>query len=111
MAGDTLCRTEPDTFPLFDLPLIYSLALRTQKTSEQETETTAEVAEAGDPFDWLAHAAGFTDGESWWETMIEHRQEPADIFQAVQEAVTALREELPGHTSPRDLIREAWMRK
>ena len=79
--------------------------------SEQETETTAEVAEAGDPFDWLAHAAGFTDGESWWETMIEHRQEPADIFQAVQEAVTALREELPGHTSPRDLIREAWMRK
>lgn len=98
-------------FRFFDLPLIYSLALRAQKTSEQETETTAEVAEAGDPFDWLAHAAGFTDGESWWETMIEHRQEPADIFQAVQEAVTALREELPGHTSPRDLIREAWMRK
>ena len=98
-------------FRFFDLPLIYSLALRTEKTSEQETETTAEVAEAGDPFDWLAHAAGFTDGESWWETMIEHRQEPADIFQAVQEAVTALREELPGHTSPRDLIREAWMRK
>ena len=25
--------------------------------------------------------------------------------------MTALREELPGHTSPRDLIREAWMRK
>jgi len=43
--------------------------------------------------------------------MIDPRQEPADIFQAVQEAVTALREELPGHTSPRDLIREAWMRK
>ena len=65
-------------FRFFDLPLVYSLALRTEKTSEQETETTAEVAEAGDPFDWLAHAAGFTDGESWWETMIEHRQEPAD---------------------------------
>ena len=81
MAGDALCRTEPDTFSaFFDLPLIYSLALRTEKTSEQETETTAEVAEAGDPFDWLAHAAGFTDGESWWETMIEHRQEPADSF-------------------------------
>ena len=43
--------------------------------------------------------------------IFEHRQDPADIFQAVQEAVTALREELPGHTSPRDLIREAWMRK
>lgn len=99
-------------FRFFDLPLIYSMALRKQDTtSEQEIKTADEAVESGDPFDWLAHAAGFTDGESWWETMIEHRKEPADIFQAVQEAVTALREELPGHTSSRDLLREAWMRK
>lgn len=99
-------------FRFFDLPLIYSMALRKQDTtSEQEIKTADEAVESGDPFDWLAHAAGFTDGESWWETMIEHRKEPADIFQAVQEAVTALREKLPGHTSSRDLLREAWMRK
>lgn len=99
-------------FRFFDLPLIYSMALRKQDTtSEQEVETADETVESGDPFDWLAHAAGFADGESWWETMIEHRKEPADIFQAVQEAVTAPREELPGHTSSRDLLREAWMRK
>lgn len=99
-------------FRFFDLPLIYSMALRKQDTtSEQEVKTADEAVESGDPFDWLAHAAGFTDGESWWETMIEHRKVPADIFQAVQEAVTALREELPGHTSSRDLLREAWMRK
>ncbi len=80
VAGDALCRTEPDTFPLFRLASdLFAGSFGQKKTSEQETETTAEVAEAGDPFDWLAHA-GFTDGESWWETMIEHRQEPADIF-------------------------------
>lgn len=135
----------------FDLPLIYSMALRKQEAlkaseeiTEQETltenneaiieadeqitdhsetitesgerqtdpnETDTEEGLTGDPFDWLARAAGFTDGEAWWETMIEHRKESEDIFQAVKEAVTALREELPGHTSSRDLLREAWMRK
>ena len=135
----------------FDLPLIYSMALRKQEAlkpseeiTEQETltenneaiieadepitdhsESTAESGDrqtdlneteteeglTGDPFDWLAHAAGFTDGEAWWETMVEHRKESEDIFQAVKEAVAALREELPGHTSSHDLLREAWMRK
>lgn len=65
----------------------------------------------GDPFDWLAQAAGYADGETWWESTVENRKDNANIFQAVQEAVTALREELPGHTSTRDLLREAWMRK
>ena len=129
----------------FDLPLVYSMALRKQeelKASEELTESVdeqtdpteketiemeaaeMEVAEEtvtaaeekkeesiGDPFDWLARAAGCTDGESWWEMMIEHRKESEDIFQAVKEAVTALREELSGQTSARDLLREAWMRK
>lgn len=87
----------------FDLPLIHSMALRKQAEAEEKP--------LGDPFDWLAHAAGFTDGETWWETMIEHRRESGEIFQAVKEAVAALREELPDHTSSRDLLREAWMRK
>lgn len=87
----------------FDLPLIHSMALRKQAEPEEKP--------LGDPFDWLAHAAGFTDGETWWETMIEHRRESGEIFQAVKEAVAALREELPEHTSSRDLLREAWMRK
>ena len=124
----------------FDLPLVYSMALRKQeelKASEELTESVdgqtdpteteaaeMEVAEETvtaaeekkeesivDPFDWLARAAGCTDGESWWEMMIEHRKESEDIFQAVKEAVTALREELSEQTSARDLLREAWMRK
>ena len=78
-------------------------------TEEQQEEIIPTVYR--DPFDYLAEAAGYTDGESWWETTIEHRKDSADVFQAVKEAVTALREELPEHTSPRDQLREAWMRK
>ena len=82
---------------------------------EAETEVRAE-AEAeeritGDPFDYLAVAAGYPDGESWWDAMVEHRTDATGLFEAVEEAVTALREELPEHTSRRDLLREAWMRK
>lgn len=106
----------------FDLPLTHSMALNKKNEAEQEdngseqetieTQETVETASAlGDPFDFLAEIAGYSDGETWWETTVEHRQDNADIFEAVQEAVTALRTELPRHTSTRDLLREAWMRK
>lgn len=105
----------------FDLPLTYSMALNQQPKEKKEeeapqekilTEKETEIITAyKDPFDYLAEAAGYTDGESWWEATIEHRKENADIFQAVKEAVTALREALPDRTSPREQLREAWMRK
>lgn len=103
-------------FRFFDLPLIYSMALRKQQSvaaeaKTEETEAVENESIGGDPFDWLATAAGYPDGESWWDAMVEHRSDSADIFQAVEEAVTALREELPEQTSQRDLLREAWMRK
>ena len=84
-----------------------------EKEEEEKKEETKEQDRKnnGDPFDWLAQAAGYADGETWWESTVENRKDNANIFQAVQEAVTALREELPGHTSTRDLLREAWMRK
>lgn len=85
----------------------------TEVESKTETDTQQEGIKmiAGDPFDYLASAAGYPDGESWWDAMVEHRHDSADIFQAVEEAVAALREELPEHTSARDRLREAWMRK
>lgn len=93
-------------FHFLDLPLTHSMALPKQRHEEVENESIG-----GDPFDWLATAAGYSDGESWWDAMVENRNDSADIFQAVEEAVTALREELPERTSQRDLLREAWMRK
>lgn len=96
----------------FDLPLTHSMALNPpQKEGIEEQEIIETETILRDPFDYLAEAAGYTDGETWWETTVEHRKDNADIFEAVQEAVTALRVELPRHTSTRDQLREAWMRK
>jgi hypothetical protein len=49
-----------------------------------------------DPLGWLAEAAGFSDGERWWEYMVEHRRDSHELFAAILEAMTALREELDG---------------
>ncbi len=123
----------------FDLPLVHSMALRLQAAEEksalkEEKEKTEDDPQAvateteepkdtdtpevslpevvpEDPFNWLARASGHSDGEAWWEANIEHRIDGENIFEAVKEAVTALREELPEATSARDLLREAWMRK
>lgn len=92
----------------FDLPLCHSMAF---KDKEEDENITKDTTACGDPFDHLAHVAGYSDGESWWEAQIEHRQDKANIFEAVKEAVTALREEFQAYTSAKDLLREAWMRK
>jgi hypothetical protein len=46
-----------------------------------------------DPIGALAAADGFSDGERWWERMVEHRRDGADVFAAIGEAMTALRAE------------------
>lgn len=64
-----------------------------------------------DPLTWLAKSAGYGDGETWWEQMVEQRLNDADLFRAVQEAMTALRESLPPIGDPIEPMREAWMRQ
>lgn len=69
-----------------------------------------------DPLSHLARAAGYSDSERWWEHMVEHRQDGTEIFSAVLEAMTALRdaavqsslEQLEPETEAR---REAHMRQ
>lgn len=69
-----------------------------------------------DPLAHLAQAAGYSDSERWWEHMVEHRQEGGDIFAAVLEAMTALREaavqsSLQQCEPEREARREAHMRQ
>ncbi|MBO0860150.1 MAG: hypothetical protein J2P21_17095 [Chloracidobacterium sp.] len=72
-----------------------------------------------DPIGQLAAAAGYSDGERWWESMVEHRRDGADLFVAILEAMAALREStLPtdhptdaGPEAQREARREAWMRQ
>lgn len=64
-----------------------------------------------DPLNWLARAAGETDGERWWEQLVEHRRGDAGLFDAVLEAMDALRDELALPEPLRERRREAYMRQ
>lgn len=72
---------------------------------------------AMDPLDWLGRAAGYDDGEAWWNEMVEERGDldHAGLFEGIREAMTTLRAEVPRKLSPatarREAIREAFMRK
>ncbi|MCU0495603.1 MAG: DUF5682 family protein [Chloroflexaceae bacterium] len=66
---------------------------------------------SADPLGWLALAAGYSDGERWWERMVEQRRESSDLFAAILEAMSALRDEAGPPENMREARREAWMRQ
>ena len=66
---------------------------------------------ASDPVAYIAHLAGYTDSEQWWETHLEHAPGHADTFAVVLEMMTALREELQRPETEETLLREAFMRE
>lgn len=83
-----------------------------QETSDQQSEINVQPSEVYfDPLQNLAEAAGYQDGERWWEHMVEQRRDAGELFAAILEAMTALREELPGAPNPIGPQREAYMRQ
>lgn len=74
-------------------------------------ETDIPTAIRLDPIAYLAEAAGYDDGEKFWEHHFEHRHNDEDIFDAINEAMQALREEYPRKEDRTEQLREAWMRK
>ncbi len=91
------------------------------EAQEEAPEAAAgKPARAGlrhDPIALLAEAAGYADSERWWEHMVEERQDSGELFQAIAEAMGALRQTLGEEAEPdpdersREALREAWMRK
>ncbi len=63
------------------------------------------------PISYLADAAGFTDSENWWEHTFEYRLNNDEVFDAVTEAMQALRESLPQKNERLEQLREAYMRR
>ena len=98
-----------------DWPAAVSLAL--QKTERENPETASQPR--ADALDLLANAAGYEDGESFWNSLIEQHgasgQEALSVFASIESAMTEARvQEGLNAPSPedlaRDLQREAFMR-
>jgi hypothetical protein len=70
---------------------------------------TGEIRQ--DPLGWVAQAAGYSDGERWWEHIVEQRRDSVELFTAIQELMTALRAEFPEEVGPLETWREAHMRQ
>ncbi|MDF2191197.1 DUF5682 family protein [Paraflavitalea sp. CAU 1676] len=80
-------------------------------TTNGDAETVQAVSIRRDPISYLAEAAGYPDGEKWWEHMFEHRLHSEQVFEAVMEAMQVLRETIPQPEDRMEACREAWMRK
>lgn len=120
-----------------DLPISHQIALEKEKQEQQKNSAGSkpeggrpgaaapsvnnyslrnnEVLEAitirKDPITYLAEAAGYDDGEKWWEHMFEHRQSNEQVFDAITEVMQVLRETFPQKEDRVEQMREAWMRK
>jgi hypothetical protein len=94
-----------------DLPQAHRMA-HEESPAESDDELDAEPEPAReDPIGALANAAGFSDGELWWEHEIERRRDPAGLFEGIIEAMKALRESLPDVDADENELREAFMRQ
>ncbi|WP_428504961.1 DUF5682 family protein [Roseateles sp.] len=96
-----------------DLPLAQELALQKAAAADEAPDAAPdrepEHGRSADPLGWLAQAAGYADGEAWWNHMVEERGDGEALFAAIEEAMTALRAEAPAHggAAPREAQREA----
>ena len=106
-----------------DLPQAYNLADNWRAVSPPLPEgegwgegvsETENNNEAIDPIGLLAQAAGYYDSERFWEHLVEQRPHAGEVFTAIHEAMSAIREDVPHNDSPRqqrEACREAYMRQ
>ena len=88
-----------------DMPLSHKLAPKPEADAEFEGERLLR-----NPMDYLAEIAGYEEGEEWWEQHFELNQQPKEVFEAVELAITSLRNELQKTDSLEEQRREAFMR-
>lgn len=99
-----------------DLPAAHTLAATDPLPQDGDGDGDGDEAKGRglrvDPVAELAGAAGYDDAERWWEDVIELRGagDPFAPFEALAEAMGALREAYGHGGHPRDLVREAYMR-
>ncbi len=92
-------------------------AIEMQEKSAQTSSDSpsGDRPDPTDPLDWFARHAGYEDGEAWWEHAVEERLDSGELFRAIADVMTGLREQFPslsdGNERLREQRREAWMRK
>lgn len=138
--GHALARNTPTRF--MDLPMGCQFALDKAQieAAKQAAEAAASETDVGrascpsangqdarptsvddlgfytDPLHWLGQAAGYDDGESWWNHLVEERSDSLELFAAIREAMITVRSEAPirrrsDYEQQREILREAHMRK
>ncbi len=63
-----------------------------------------------DPLSALAAAAGESDGESWWNSLVEQSNNGIEVFDAIHDAMAAVRAEYESSITLEERAREAHMR-
>jgi hypothetical protein len=95
-----------------DLPCAHRLPAGDAPSAPVDVEHSDESdAVCNDPIGALAEAAGFTDREQWWDTQVEQRSDATGLFEAIAEAMTALRGIVTKPLTPHEAQREAHMRQ
>jgi hypothetical protein len=92
-----------------DLPQSYWLARADDRHETRLAEDDDPIRK--DPLGQLAAAAGFTDSERWWESLVEHRRGDDDVFAAILAGMIAVRQEIGDSPDLLELQREAYMRQ
>lgn len=106
--------------PLRSMDLPARISLTTHFSSDKPPILKSEIEgqeiakeHPQDPMGYLAQIAGFEDSEKWWDYQFEliHTDDAADHFEAILQAMKALREaELPSSLDSENIFREAFMR-
>jgi hypothetical protein len=97
-----------------DWPASVSLAFKMQV--QQDAPAALEMEHDPDPLDQLAEAAGYSDGEAFWNALIEQaggaKSQALEVFQAIEAAMTEAR--ASQSSSEQEMLkqnrREAFMR-
>ena len=106
-----------------DMPLTHRLAKKLEDNpieiipaiDTQENDLAIPQADIDalkrNPIAYLAEIAGFEDAEEWWEHQFEIAHHPTAVFEAINNAMTALRNQLPPKADQHEAVREAFMRR
>jgi len=101
------------TLRLIDLPVALMLPIPPDGVADPSEADEQKTALKRDPLGMLAAAAGESDGETWWNALVEQGASGRDVFPVIADAMANVRDAFEvdaGAPSGREALREAHMR-